>query len=374
MMPIAAARGVIERTSVTLVRSRWCFRLKPARRAPEDMSVNSLTITWMVAGIAACAVVVIMLRTFVGHAAGERSGHRKGTQWKRAYHLGGELASGRGVDDNGKRLVELIDDADDPILVASALAVVVRQSPVAVDFAFFRAVRRSRLGDLLLDRMHGSDVHTTIEALELIEVLRIHELLGEAATLTYSPSPLVARAATDAVVALDPSIGLGILVGLARSGESWVFDSVGRAITALNERGADLIPLSQPAWRHQPMLASRALAESATFDRATVTDAISTLIGAIDSPSPSTRLAAVNALSGSIDNPAAQLALAGALGSTDRMTRYAAAAALSDSVTGRMILRRAAADADGSDAARMATEILWTVDHAPEDAEQLAAS
>jgi len=330
-------------------------------------------ITWTVAGVAAVAVVLIILYTFWTQAAVDRAGQRKGTLWKRAYHLGSELASGRGVDDNGKRLVELLNGTDDPILVASALSVVVRQEPNGVDFGFYRAVRRSNLGERLLERLHSSAPNTVIEALEIVEVLRIHELLGEAATLTYSDDPLVARAATDAVVALDPSIGLGILVGLARNGESWVLDSVGRAITELNQRGADLIPLSQSQWRHQPMLASKALNESATFDRATVGDAISALIGALDDSSGSTRLAAVNALSTSLENPSAQLALAGALGSPDRMTRYAAAAALSDSVNGRIILRRAAAENDGSDAARMAAEILWAGDE-HDNAAQLAAS
>jgi hypothetical protein len=70
-------------------------------------------------------------------------------------------------------------------------------------------------------------------------------------------------------------------------------------------------------------------------------------------------LAAVTALAAAIEHPAAQLALAGALGSSERMIRYATAANLSETPIGREILRRAANSVDGSDAARMASEILW---------------
>ena len=110
------------------------------------------------------------------------------------------------------------------------------------------------------------------------------------------------------------------------------------------------------------MLAQRALTESATFDRATVSDAMTALIEALEDESSSKRLAAVIALAASIDHPAAQIALAGALGCSDRMVRYATAANLSDSAAGRGILRRTAASGDGSDAARMAAEVLWTSD------------
>lgn len=208
----------------------------------------------------------------------------------------------------------------------------------------------------------GGDTHQIIEAMELVEVLRLHELLGDAAALTRHADPLVVRAACDAVVEIDASIGVGILIGLADGCESWVLDSIGRATAKLEARGVSAVPLSPGQWRSAPMLARRALNESAMFGRATVSDAVSTLIGSLDDQSAARRLAAVTALSGSIDHPGAQLALAGALGSGDRMTRYAVAASLSDSVVGRQILRRTAAEQDGSDAARMAAEILWMDD------------
>jgi hypothetical protein len=44
------------------------------------------------------------------------------------------------------------------------------------------------------------------------------------------------------------------------------------------------------------------------------------------------------------------------------MVRYATAANLADTPVGRDILRRVAASGDGSDAARMAAEVLWTTD------------
>jgi hypothetical protein len=122
------------------------------------------------------------------------------------------------------------------------------------------------------------------------------------------------------------------------------------------------MPLSRSQWRSAPVLAQRALSESATFSRATVTDALMALVEALEHSTTSKRLAAVTALSASIDHPAAQIALAGALGSDDRMVRFATAANLSDSPVGRDILRRTAASGDGSDAARMAAEVLWTTD------------
>ena len=259
-------------------------------------------------------------------------------------------------------LVELINETPEPMLVAAALAVAVRQEVGDVHPALFSAVSRSRLPNILRTQLDLGDGHHVVEALEIVEVFRVHDLLGDAAALTRSTDPLVVRAACDAIVEIDQSVGLGILIGLADGSESWVLDSIGRATTKLDLRGGGNVPLSQAQWRSAPMLARRALDESATFDRATVSDAVSTLIRSLDDRSAAKRLAAVSALSASIDHPGAQLALAGALGSSDRMTRYAVAASLSDSVVGRQILRRTAADVDGSDAARMAAEILWADD------------
>jgi hypothetical protein len=201
-----------------------------------------------------------------------------------------------------------------------------------------------------------------IEALEIVEVLRVHQLLGDAAVLTRSDDPEIVRAACDAVVEIEPSVGIGILIGLVNGGDSWVLDSLGRAAEAVARRENRPVPLSRAQWRGAPMLAQRALTESATFDRATVSDAIMSLVEALEHESTSRRLASVTALSASIDHPAAQIALAGALGSEDRMVRFATAANLSDSAVGRDILRRTALRGDGSDAARMAAEVLWTSD------------
>lgn len=324
--------------------------------------MNALTITWGFAAIASSAVVVIVATTFRVRRRGERNGQRDGITWKRAYHLGSDLAAGKQIERNTSALVELLDTSEQPMLVAAALAVAVRQESEEVDPALYTAVGRSRLSTILRARLDQPDANTRIEALEIIEVLRIHLLVGDAAALTSCADSTVVRAACDAIVEIDPAIGIGLLIGLVNGGESWVLDSLGRATNAVARRELRAVPLSRAQWRHAPMLAQRALTESATFDRATVTDAIMTLIEALAHESSSKRLAAVTALSASIDHPAAQIALAGALGSDDRMVRFATAANLSDSPVGRDILRRTAASDDGSDAARMAAEVLWTTD------------
>jgi hypothetical protein len=325
-------------------------------------AMNALTITWGLAATAGVVVMMIVVSAFRSRRRGERSTQTDGVTWKRAFHLASELAAGRNVERHAPALVELLDTTDQPMLVASAVAVAVRQEHDDVDPSLFAAVGRSRLSMLLRERLADTDVNTKVEALEIVEVLRIHVLLGDAAVLTSSDDPVLVRAACDAIVELEPRIGIGVLVGLVNGGDTWVLDSLGRAVEASARRESRPVPLSRSQWHSAPMLAQRALSESATFSRATVTDALMALVEALEHDTTSRRLAAVTALSASIEHPAAQIALAGALGSDDRMVRFATAANLSDSPVGRDILRRVAASGDGSDAARMAAEVLWTTD------------
>jgi hypothetical protein len=324
--------------------------------------VNSSLVVLSIGGVAVVALLALIASTLRTRRSAELDSHRSGTIWRRGYHLAAELLAGRATVANTADLIEFIDQTPEPMTVAASLAVAVRQEPHEMHAALRSAVERSRLPKVLRARLNSDDPHRIVEALEIVEVLRLQTLLGDAAALTLHRDQRIVRAACDAVVEIDPSTGLGVLIGLVDSCESWVLDSIGRATTTLNARGGYNGPLSQAQWGNAPMLARRVLDESAIHDRATVGDAVSTLIRSLDDPSAAKRLAAVTALSTSIDHPAAQLALAGALGSSDRMTRYAVAASLSDSVVGRQILRRAAAEADGSDAARMAAEILWSGD------------
>ena len=323
--------------------------------------MNAVTITWSLVALAGL-VVVIVSSAFRARRGGERRGARDGVAWKHAYHLASDLAAGRNPERNVPALVEMLDTSDQPLLVASAIAVAVRQEHNEVDPALFTAIGRSRLSTLLRKKLDDPDANTKIEALEIVEVLRVHMLLGDAAVLARSDDPRIVRAACDAVVELEPSVGIGLLIGLVDSGDSWVLDSLGRAADASARRESRPVPLSRSQWRDAPMLAQRALRESATFDRATVTDALMALVEALEHSSTSRRLAAVTALSASIEHPSAQIALAGALGSDDRMVRFATAANLADSPVGRDILRRTAMSGDGSDAARTAAEVLWTTD------------
>jgi hypothetical protein len=324
--------------------------------------MNALTTTWVLAAAAGGVVGLIIAWTLRVRRRGVEKAQRDGVTWKRAHQLGSELAAGRDINRKAPALTQMLDTTDQPMLVAAALAVAVRQEHNEAHPAFYSAVERSRLSALLRDRIDHPDANTKIEALEIVEVLRVHVLLGDAAVLTKSDDDAVVRAACDAVVELEPSVGIGILIGLVSKGDSWVLDSLGRAVDHVARRETAPVPLSRSQWRSAPMLAQRALSESATFSRATVTDALMALVEALEHSTTSRRLAAVTALSASIEHPAAQIALAGALGSGDRMVRFATAANLADSPVGRDILRLTAASDDGSDAARMAAEVLWTTD------------
>lgn len=319
-------------------------------------------LTWIAAAALLLAVFAVAGATIRARRRNEQNDQREGVTWKRAHHLASELLAGRNTERHTASVIDLLDTADRPLLAASALAVAVRQADHDVDEALFRAVGRSTLPSVLRTQISSQDVNTKIEALELVEVLRVHLLLGDAAVLADHEHPGVARAACDAVVELEPSVGIGLLVGKSERGDSWVLDALGRATDACARREQRPVPLSRAQWRDAPVLAQRALTESATFDQATVSDAVMALVESLEAASAAKRLAAVTALAACIEHPAAQIALAGALGSSDRMVRFATAANLSDSPAGRDILRRSAAEADGSDAARIASQVLWTAD------------
>lgn len=321
----------------------------------------------MAAAGALLLVVALVVYSLVARRRAARQRRQVGAVWRRGYHVATEVLSGRNVVANRAALAELLKDTPEPLLVTSAVAVAVRQETSDHLNEVVSVVANSRIPSLLGARMASTDALARTEVLEFVEVLRIHTLIGDAAALVGDPDRTVVRAACDAVVSLDPSAGLGLLLGLAQGGESWVLDSLGRAVSAISKMPGSVVPLSPSHWRTAPVLARRALDESAFFDRATTTDAVNALVDALQSSSSSQRLAAVGALAASIDHAAAQLALAGALGSPDRMTRYAVAASLVDTVAGQRILRRAAADADGSDAARMAAEVLWGIDDEPDE-------
>lgn len=326
----------------------------------------------LLAVIAAAVLVLAMAAyTLRAHRNSAQEEQENGKTWKRAYHLSAELAAGRAAESNSARLLEFIDGTPEIMLAAAAIAVAVRQEADEVDPVLYSTVAKSRLSKELGERLKSEDANTQIEALEIIEVLHIRDLLGDAAALTTTDDATVVRAACDVLVEIEPSMGIGVLIGLANDDTSWVVDSLGRAAARLKDGP---IPLSPAQWSNAPMLAQRALLESHSFDQATLATAVACLVGAVESESSTKRLAAVTALSLSIDHPAAQLALAGALGAEDRMTRFATAANLMDSVSGRKILRNASNRDDGSDAAQMAAELLWLNDSAEGLPKQLVAS
>lgn len=317
----------------------------------------AIEIIWSVAGVVACVVVAMIVRTFHLRRVTARRRVRDGATWRRAYHLAAELCAGRSSERNSDALVELIATTDRPMLVGSALAIAVRQERGQVPATVALTLMSSELPTQLRDALDDADPNRVIEALEIAEVLRISSLLGDVAVLTRHDDHTIRRAACDALVAMDPRAGASVLIGMVDDGDTWVLDALGRATHGAAELDDVELPLGRAQWASAPMLARHALANA--DDRAGVSHAIAALIGALDDPSPSKRLASVTALAAAIEHPAAQIALVGALGSSERMIRFAAAANLVESAVGQAILHRVAASSDGSDAARMAAEVLW---------------
>lgn len=323
-------------------------------------SMSALEIIWMTAGVVTGVIVAMVVAAFRMRSRPGQDLELDGRAWKRAYHLGAELAAGRNAERNAKGLLELFDTNDLHVMLASAVAVAARQHPHQIDEALFSTIERTDLTPTLRRNLNSSDTTVCLESLEIVEVLQIRELIGDAAILAQSDDQTIAKAACDAVVANDASIGIGILLGLVDGSSTWVLDALGRASGRIGLDAQLSLPLAQDQWAAAPMLARRALQDSAMFDAQTAASALSALATALDSESSAMRLASVKALAASASHPGAQLVLAAALGSQDRMTRFSAAAALSDSVEGHAILRRVASGGERSDAAAMAAEILWS--------------
>ena len=155
--------------------------------------VNALTMTWYMVAIGLVAVIVLIVYTMWSRGSVDRINRQHGTVWKRAYQLGGEIAAQRNVADNERRLCELFTDDECAILAASALAVLVRQEPAELDPSFFTTIRGTRLPKILHKRLQSDDSNIVVEALEIAEILRLPQLLGDAAALTRHDDALVVR-------------------------------------------------------------------------------------------------------------------------------------------------------------------------------------
>jgi len=279
--------------------------------------------------------------------------------WEDTYELGVQLAEGDCQNNGGREIDRLIDSAKDATPVVLSLAAIARSFGELASDDLFEAVKRSRVDDWVRHKLVDDDPLERIEGLETVEILRLSSLFGEAANLANDEDEQVVRAAAEALVALDPSVAVGVLVGLVNRSGGWVLDTLGRATAQLAKVGVGRVPVARPQWRNAPMLAEASLAKGQIPDAGTASDALSVLIGALDDPSSQRRLAAVNALANTIDHPGAKIALAGALTAPDRMTRFAAASRLAQTDGGRAILHRAAASNESSDASSMAAEVLW---------------
>lgn len=315
--------------------------------------------TWLLAGAALSLFVMTALWTVFTRHAVLRRARTAGQLWEDTYDLGVALAEGRGGAEGGRDIDRLMRSQKDPTPVVLSLAAIARSFGELASADLFDAVRRSSVDEWARNKLVSSDALERIEGLETVEILRLESLFGEVANLANDDDEQVVRAAAEAMVTLNPSVAVGVLVGLVNRSGGWVLDTLGRATAVLADSGTGRVPVARPQWRNAPMLAEASLAKGQIPDAGTADDALSVLIEALDDPSSQRRLAAVNALANTIEHPGAKIALAGALTAPDRMTRFAAASRLAQTEPGRAILHRAAASNESSDAASMAAEVLW---------------
>jgi len=316
--------------------------------------------TWLLAGAAfSLFVLTAMWTVFTRHAVLRRA-RVAGQLWEDTYELGVRLAEGRGGSNGARDIDRLVRSHNDPTPVVISLAAIARSFGDLADEQLFDAAQRSCVDEWARTKLVSDDPLERIEGLETVEILRLSSLFGEVANLANAEDEQVVRAAAEALVSLDPSIAIGVLVGLINRSGGWVLDTLARATNEMAKSSTGRVPVARPQWRNAPMLAERSLANGMLPDAGTASDALSILIESLDAPSSQRRLAAVNALANTIEHPGAQIALAGALTAPDRMTRFAAASRLAQTDTGRAILQRAAASDESSDAASMAAEVLWS--------------
>ena len=337
--------------------------------------MRALDFTWLLAGAAfSLFALTAMWTVFTRHAVLRRA-KSAGQLWEESYELGVRLAEGRAVPESWKDIDRLMRSQKDATPVVLSLAAIARSYGEQADDVLFEAASQSCVDDWVRAKLVSDDLLDRIEGLETVEILRLKSLLGEVANLASADDEQVVRAAAEALVTIDPAVAIGVLVGLVNRSGGWVLDTLGRATNRMATNAGGRMPIARPQWRNAPMLAEQSLARGELPDAGSAADALSVLIEALDDPSSQRRLAAVNALANTIEHPGAQIALAGALTAPDRMTRFAAASRLAQTDTGRAILHRAAASGESSDAASMASEVLWSnagrrPGSAPDDAEQ----
>lgn len=317
-------------------------------------------LVWVLVGASFALVMLTVLWAMAGRYMAIRKTDFAGALWKRAYDLGSRLADGAGYETGVDDLAALVKSVSDPAPIATALAAVSNSWGDTAHDSFFEAIQKSNLDRWVQAKLASTDHLEQTSGLEYVEALRLESLLGQAANFTRHDDEQVKRAACEAMVAIDPTAAIGVLVGMVRESGSWVLDTLGRATNTLIEKTDGRVPVARPQWRGAPMLAEQALKDGGIPDPGAASDALAVLIDLLDDESSQKRLAAVNALANTINHPGAQIALAGALSAPDRLTRFAAASRLAQTDAGRSILHRSVNEDSASDAAVIAAEVLWT--------------
>lgn len=181
-------------------------------RSPQATEATPLLLTlplqtpgqilWMLVILAAAILIVSLVNATAARLRALRRHRAAEDQVRAARETGLRLADGIASPDCGPALVALIDGARDIAPVATGLAQAARTAGHATHPEFFDAVERSRLPRWARSRLRKGSPLEVIDAIEIIEALRIESLFAELAEIAASRSP-AAFAAADAAGALE---------------------------------------------------------------------------------------------------------------------------------------------------------------------------
>ena len=317
-------------------------------------------LAWITAGGAAAITALLVAQTMLVHRC-NRAQHRSAADiWVGMGEAARRLAKGDGEFGDAGTVVEALSRPDTQVDGLAAVVAVLRGEQGHVDEAIYAAIAESSVVKPVSELLRSADPLVRTDALEIIEITRLHGFVGDVASAATDDNEEVARAAANALTVLAPELAVGLLAGRVRTGGVWAVEALGRAIDAVGAAGDSPMAIGKPLWEGAPALAERVLTDDSPIDAADAAEALAVMTDLLHHDDQEHRLSAVRALSKVTDHPAARIALLGALDSPDRVTRFAAAARLADTDAGRLVLRHYAEAGHGSDAGEAAALVLWS--------------
>ncbi len=317
-------------------------------------------LAWIAAGGATAITVLLVAQTLIIQKTSRSRRTSTADIWVGMGDAARRLAKGEGQLGDAGVVVEVLSRPDTQVDGLAAVVAVLRVQQGQADEAIHCAIAESSIVDVLSELLHSEDPLTRTDALEVIEIIQLHAIVGDVASAATDENEEVARAAANALTVIAPELAVGLLAGRVRTGGAWAVEALGRAIDAVGAKTDSPISISRPLWEGAPALAERVLTDEAPIDAADAAEALAVMSDLLHHDDQQHRLSAVRALSKVTDHPSAQIALLGALDSEDRVTRFAAAARLADSEDGRLVLRQYVQAGHGSDAGEAAALVLWS--------------